>query len=140
MTTVNLPRQFKEYLDLRHSSDWQRQKELDVNEGTAKLLAKMFKKFPGRVTCSNAGGSSVYMTVAVAERRTVSVYLMYGIADPDAHNLVTKWSSNFGGLVENNSIEFNVMRHKLTGSPVDSINVIGLYTILRAYYELWSVK
>ena len=134
MQHVNLNPKMEKYLNRRHDNQTSKDQELAFNIETAKLLTKMFRRFPNKVT-----HTSTHMRVELADKRCIMVKLAYGLSE-DGYNLVMGWTSMIGNYVEQNDIEFNMMRGDLFQCPVDSINISGLYAILRAQYDLWSTK
>ena len=87
----------------------------------------------------NLTHTSTHMRVELADKRCIMVRLAYGLSE-DGYNLVMGWTSMIGNFVEQNSIEFNMMRSDMFQCPVDSINIGSLYAILRSQYELWDMK
>lgn len=134
MQHVNLNPKMEKYLNRRHDNQAQRDQERAINIETAKLLTQMFRKFPGKVK-----HSSNCIRVELADKRCIRVTLAYGLSE-DGYNLVMGWTSMIGNFVEQNSIEFNMMRSDMFQCPIDSINIGSLYAILRAQYDLWSTK
>lgn len=134
MQHVNLNPKMKKYLDRRHDNQASKDQELAFNVETAKLLTKMFRRFPNKVT-----HSSTHMRVELADKRCIMVKLAYGLSE-DGYNLVMGWTSMIGNYVEQNDIEFNMMRGDLFQCPVDTIHIGSLYAILRSQYELWDIK
>lgn len=134
MQHVNLNPKMEQYLNRRHDNQAQRDQERAINIETAKLLTQMFRKFPSKVT-----NTSNRIRVELADKRCIRVNLAYGLSE-DGYNLVMGWTSMIGNFVEQNSIEFNMMRSDMFQCPVDSINIGSLYAILRAQYDLWSTK
>lgn len=134
MQHVNLHPTMTKYLNRRHDIEWQRDQELALNIETSKLLTKMFRRFPGKVT-----HTSTHMRVELAEKRCLMVKLGYGLSE-DGYNLVMGWSSMIGNYVEQHDINFNLMHGDLFNSPVQTIHIGSLYAILRSQYELWDTK
>lgn len=138
MQHVNLNPKMEKYLNRRHDNQAQRDQERAINIETAKLLTQMFRKFPNKFPC-NSMHSSNCISVELADKRCIRVNLAYGLSE-DGYNLVMGWTSMIGNFVEQNNIEFNMMRSDMFQCPVDSINIGSLYAILRAQYDLWSTK
>ncbi|QJI53219.1 hypothetical protein EBPL_00178 [Enterobacter phage EBPL] len=136
MQHVNLNPKMEKYLNRRHDNQAQRDQERAINIETAKLLTQMFRKFPGKVKHSS---NCISVELELADKRCIRVTLAYGLSE-DGYNLVMGWTSMIGNFVEQNSIEFNMMRSDMFQCPVDSINIGSLYAILRAQYDLWSTK
>lgn len=134
MQHVNLNPKMEKYLNRRHDNQAQRDQERAINIETAKLLTQMFRKFPSKVT-----NTSNRIRVEMADKRCIMVNLAYGLSE-DGYNLVMGWTSMIGNFVEQNNIEFNMMRSDMFQCPVDSINIGSLYAILRAQHDLWSTK
>lgn len=138
MQHVNLNPKMEQYLNRRHDSQEARDQERAINIETAKLLTQMFRKFPSKFPC-NSMHSSNCISVELADKRCIRVKLAYGLSE-DGYNLVMGWTSMIGNFVEQNNIEFNMMRGDLFQCPVDSINIGSLYAILRLQYDMWSKK
>lgn len=134
MQHVNTNPKMMQYLNRCHDSQAMRDQELAFNIETAKLLTKMFRKFPSKVT-----HISTHVRVELADKRCLMVKLAYGLSE-DGYNLVMGWTSMIGNYVEQNDIEFNMMHGDLFQCPVKTINISSLYAILRANYDLWNTK